>query len=362
MYAIILLIPCLAIGVILCRVLARNVSYVTIGLFAASFLSAVPQSAEAHVKWFAPYNVAGAPKRLEMIVCNTALVELLVFAILLFFITCSLERTSAGRWMLRLVDLVFADLRLRTEVLVRSGVGAFFVGAWVSGGFILTPELKTTIAATSWLQAAIALGMFWRSTMVFSSLGVIILFAQGVHYYGIFHMMDYPIFLGVAGYLALTGAGRDQVLGIRALDFVRWGAAITLMWASVEKWAYPEWTYPILAAHETLTMGLDPKFFMVASGVVEFSLAFGLLWTPLVRRLSAIVLTTMFVSAILEFGKTDALGHLLIIVVLLVLAAEDRPSERRSVLLAPLNFAGALATTILIYYAAHTLLFGTPMS
>ena len=58
------------------------------------------------------------------------------------------------------------------------------------------------------------------------------------------------------------------------------------MWASVEKWAYPGWTFPVLHAHPDLSMGLDPKFFMSAAGIMEFSLAFALLWTPLVRRIA----------------------------------------------------------------------------
>ena len=57
-------------------------------------------------------------------------------------------------------------------------------------------------------------------------------------------MMDYPIFLGDAIFLALNGFRMTSFLGVRALDIVRIGASITLLWASIEKWAYPEWTYP----------------------------------------------------------------------------------------------------------------------
>ena len=56
------------------------------------------------------------------------------------------------------------------------------------------------------------------------------------------------------------------------------------MWASVEKWAYPEWSYPLFATHPDMAMGFDPAFFMRAAGVVEFAMSFALIWTPLVRR------------------------------------------------------------------------------
>ena len=57
-------------------------------------------------------------------------------------------------------------------------------------------------------------------------------------------MMDYPIFLGTAAYLAMTSLGCTSLLGLRPFDVARIGAAVTLLWASIEKWAYPEWTYP----------------------------------------------------------------------------------------------------------------------
>ena len=122
--------------------------------------------------------------------------------------------------------------------------------------------------------------------------------------YGIFHLADYPVFLGVAAYLALVGLQRD-LFGVSPLDVVRWTAGITLMWASIEKWAYPEWSYPLFSTHPDMSMGFDPDFFMRAAGAIEFALAFALMWTPLVRRVAAIMLSGMFVSAVLEFGKVD---------------------------------------------------------
>ncbi len=70
-------------------------------------------------------------------------------------------------------------------------------------------------------------------------------------------------------------------------------------------------------------MGYDPEFFMQAAGVIEFTLAFALIWTPLVRRIAAIMLAAAFIGAIAQFGKIDAIGHALIIVVLLAIAADN---------------------------------------
>jgi hypothetical protein len=320
----------------------------------------VPTEARAHVKWFAPYNVAQAPIGLTGVL-NPTFIELLILTLVLLWIFCTLERTAIGATLLVSVDEVFTLLRGKTDTLIRAGTGGFFVAIWAYGGIILTPELFTTSAATGWLQLAIAAGLIFRVTMPLSALGMVILFAQGIWSYGLFHMMDYPIFLGDAIFLAMSGFRLTSLLGLRALDIVRIGASITLLWASIEKWAYPEWTYPILYAHKDLAMGLDPHFYMIAAGMVEFGLAFALLWTPLVRRMAAVVLMSMFVSAVFEFGKIDAIGHSVIVVILLVVAADNGEAPLRAPVLAPFCFSLALALTMLLYYGGHALLFGTSL-
>ena len=173
--------------------------------------------------------------------------------------------------------------------------------------------------------------MLSRRTMPLSALGIVLLFAIAIRQYGVFHLADYPVFLGVAVYLALTGLQRN-FFGVRPIDVVRWTAGITLMWASIEKWAYPEWSFPLLIEHPTMTLGFDPEFFMRAAGAVEFALAFALMWTPLVRRVAAIMLAAMFVSAVFEFGKIDLIGHTLIVVVLFGdYRGQRRPVEARAI-------------------------------
>jgi hypothetical protein len=154
---------------------------------------------------------------------------------------------------------------------------------------------------------------------------------------------------------------RIEVPGLRPLDILRWTAAVTLMWASIEKWAYPEWTFPLFVQHPAMAMGFDDEFFMRAAGAVEFALAFALLWTPLVRRVAATILAGMFISAVLEFGKIDAIGHAPIVAVLLVIIG-DRARilpRRRHAFLAPLGYAAALTATMAIYYFGHSVIFGT---
>ena len=124
----------------------------------------------------------------------------------------------------------------------------FFISIWAVGGILLTPELKTNSTldrrhparhrrrhAVAPHDAAVGARHLRRCSR------------SAIWNYGIFHLADYPVFLGVAAYLALTGLQHD-FFGARPIDVVRWAAGITLMWASIEKWAYPEWSYPLFIA------------------------------------------------------------------------------------------------------------------
>ncbi len=336
------------------RVNRENLSRIAL----AAALAALPGSAEAHVKWFAHYSVPQQPLPLHE-VFNATFWQYNVTAAIVILILGYLGRESLGLAILRSLDRLSAGLKPRIDALYRGGGACFFVALWVIGDVIMTPELKTDWAVIPWLQLAIALGMFWRRTLPLSALGIAFLYAYGVYAYGIFHMLDYPIFLGVAAYLALRGLGIDLLFGLRPLDVTRWAMALTLMWAAMEKWGYPEWTYPVLATHPEIALDLNPHFYMISAGVLEFGLAFALLCAPLVRRLGALVLTVMFISAIFDFGKIDAIGHSMIIVVLLGILTDDRPVARRPPYAAPIAFCVALGLYLGAYWGLHAALYGT---
>lgn len=325
---------------------------------AAPLCLAASGEASAHVKWFCAYDIAGQPRSLENVLClNFEWLVSLALVCLMF--GCLAEGTPLGTALLNAFDRVTTRIRTDTELLVRATVGFFFVSLWGLGNVILTPELTTDVAWIPWLQLGLAACLIWRRTMPLTGLGIVFLFSFATAQYGVFHLADYPVFLGVALYLILRGL-EIEPFGIRPLDIVRWTAAVTLMWASVEKWAYPQWTDPLIAAKPSMTMGASPELFMQAAGVIEFTLAFALIWTPLVRRTAALILAGVFISAVFEFGKIDAIGHSGIIVVLLGIAADDvRAKVRvRHAVMAPAWYAASLGVFLLLYYLGHAALFG----
>jgi hypothetical protein len=334
----------------------RLTALIPLSLFIDALLA---NSASAHVKWFCAFDVAGQPLGLENVLCPD-FETLTGLSIVALMSGCLVEGTPVGAVMVDALNRVTRLIRDNLELIARAACAFFFIAIWGVGGVLLTPELKTDSTLIGALQLGIAAGMLSRRTMPLSGLGIAIIYAVAVWNYGIFHLADYPVFLGFAAFLALTGL-QTNLFGMRPIDVLRWAAGITLMWASIEKWAYPEWSYPLFIVHPSMSLGFTPEFYMRAAGAVEFALAFSLIWTPLVRRIGAIMLAAMFISAVVPFGKIDLIGHSLIIVALFGIVADDggaRARLRHSWFI-PFAYAASLIVFLGAYYLAHEALFGT---
>lgn len=323
--------------------------------FIASFSCFLASPALSHVKWFAPYNVAQMPLPLGWMTTLDFGI-LVVTSAMALSAGVAIETSPIGRYLTEGLNRLTKPIQDQALTLIRACFGGFFVVLWALGSFILTPELKTTSVMVGLTQIVIGASMIWTPTLIVAAAGIVALYGFATAEYGVFHMMDYPIFLGSAAYFALSALGW-QTTRTRPIDVLRVAAGITLMWASVEKWAYPDWTVPLLAEHPDMTMGLDTSFFMKAAGMVEFALGSALLGPSLVRRISAIALAVIFTAAIAGFGKIDAIGHAPIIITLIIVAADSNPGRRWSADVVPILFLMGLAATIGAYYGLHGLLF-----
>ncbi|MGX9964919.1 hypothetical protein ACVFYP_16430, partial [Roseomonas sp. F4] len=272
-------------------------------------------AAEAHVKWFAPYIVA-APQRPVIATLTDGWFWLGIALVLVFFLAARLvEQSQYGAALLDVLDRVTASLWRRLDDYVRAIVGAFFVATFAVGGIYLTPDLKTPHEWVSWIQLLIAAGVFSRRTMPLSAAGIILLWVLALRDYGTYHLLDYlALGLAIAAYLVLA-ASRREVWRAHRFEVLRWGVAIALMWSSLEKFAYPDWFYPLVEEKPFLTFGLPRDAFIPMSGIAEFTLGFGLVWTPLIRRLSGAALFVIFNAAVLPFGRIDLIGHGLIMAI-----------------------------------------------
>jgi len=294
-------------------------------------LNGLVPSAHAHVKWLAQYDLDQPPLSINQILTQQYLYFYIGSAI---FIYCFFlfDRFCYRHGFLRDVLARYAISDKQSLILLRASVLIFFVAVATYGfydqPFLLTPELKTDLVFVPWLQLAIALFALHRKTLPLIGLGIILLYVFATAIYGVFHTLDYLIFLGVAYFfLASTKQGSNWVKSRYVAMFATTG--LTLLWASIEKWGYPYWTYPLLESEPGLLMGLSPYIYMVLAGFVEFNITFILLSSvSMFSRTIALGLLFIFVLAIYEFGIIDAIGHLPIIAILLILVLRGPTSAR----------------------------------
>jgi len=334
----------------------------------AAFITAlllVPCPAYAHVKWFAPYVVGAAPRPVTDTLTNHYFWAGIALVLVFFMASVIVERSRYGDAVCAGLDRFTGPLWNRADDFTRAIIGAFFVAIFAVGGVYLTPDLKTPSEWVSWVQLLIAIGVFSRRTMKASAIGILFLWFIALRDYELFHLLDYlALGLGVAAYLWLASSEDKPSWYAKRFYILRWGVAIALMWSSLEKFAYPEWFYPLVEEKPFLTFGLPRDMFIPMAGVAEFTMGFGLLWTPLIRRLSAIALLIIFNAAVYPFGRIDLVGHALIMATLILILIDPtrmRAPEKttpQAVLLVPVMLSVAMLSIGSAYWGLHRTFFG----
>jgi hypothetical protein len=303
------------------RPLARMMSGWLGGLtLLAAVLASAP--AHAHVKWFAEYDLTKPPLPIGGVI-DGRFVNFFLASVIVIYGFFWIDRAALRRRILDdqlrrfVVDEPTAFLILRVSVF------CFFTAVSIYGmtgsGFYLTPELKTEARWVPWVQLGIGVWALDRRTAPLTGLGIGTLYLAAVHDYGLFHLLDYQILIGLSYYFAASRpAGRGWITSRYIALYATTG--LTLLWASIEKWGYAVWTFPLLEKEPDLLMGLEPGTYMVLAGFIEFNLTFMLLSSAsLLSRAVALGFGSIFALAIFKFGMIDAVGHAPIIAILTVL-------------------------------------------
>jgi hypothetical protein len=328
----------------------------SVGCFAVA-LVAPATPAFAHVKWLVTCNPSDDPLPLQA-VFTWAFWLFLILCLALFYCACEIEDTRVGSYFSGVLDRLTAPLRQQADTLLRAAVAVSFALLWADGSVILTPDLRDNHAWLSTMQVLVAVFVSTRATLPSAAAAILVLYGYGVATYGLFHMLDYLFFLGLAAYFALSVSNDPRVHTLR-LDCLRWTVALSLMWPAMENFLYPSWVAPIALAHPQITLGFDVDTFATVLGNVEFGLAFTLLWTPMVRRLAAAVLALLLSAVALSFGKLDGAGHLPIVVILLLVSADPGTKNARCrPEIAPVVAGTALLAFIFFYTGGHVLYYG----
>ncbi len=181
--------------------------------------------------------------------------------------------------------------------------------------------------------------------------------------YTLFHLLDYlPLQLGLAAYCLFDLKMKPHWRQYR-FEALRLGLATAIIWSSFEKFAYPNRFMPVLQEIPFLSLGLPHEMFITLAGVAEFAMGVGLLWSPFIRRLSALVVIAAFSSAVIPFGRVDFIGHILLITIALVTLADRSPRRLAYTgLKNPYLNVPAMGTVLMIgfgiaYWGLHRLIY-----
>ena len=291
---------------------------------AAASIMVLPLMASAHVKWFVDYDTTKAPESLAQMTDPLDFWSLLIFSIAVVFVTSVLDRKipsltdrpQFNEWLAKSHNVI--------PEIMRWGTGLFFLILGVCyPHVILTPELLIENPWLKYIHYAIAITALSRRTSFIAGFGILFLYSYAIQLYGVFHMLDYFIFVGTGVYLITQTILPQRAYGME-LELLRFVLCYSFLWGAVEKFMQPDLFYQLLEDHSYLAMGLNWEFYVRACGFVELCLAWHIYTGKLAGYASIGVLATIVVLAFIPFGLTDFIGHFLFIIPLVAVLLTPR--------------------------------------
>ncbi|HEX8210587.1 MAG TPA: hypothetical protein VF584_10460 [Longimicrobium sp.] len=268
-------------------------------------VAATAHPAWAHVKWFSRFSFGDRPRNAGEVLTPTffalALLSMATIAAMVL-----LDRRLADVPAYRRVNDWLSSRSDRAVLVMRIGAGAALLLSWQADA-MLAPELRVAEGWLGWFQFALAFLLLFDRTVPVAGAGLIALYGIGVFRFGPFHMLDYVVYAGIGYYLAVSGAGEQKIRG-SGLPALYASVGFSLCWVALEKMVYPQWGLYVLEQNPRLSLGLPLSFFLLAAAFVEFSLGY-LLIINLLQRPLALVITLVFFTTTLVFGKVEVIGH-----------------------------------------------------
>lgn len=306
-------------------------------LVTVALAALLPSSANAHVKWFSDFTYADRPRTLSEVVSPTfwalAVLSILVIASLAY-----VDQWLRATRLPQALDAWFENYRDDAMTVLRVGAGATMLMAW-QAGTLLAPELPAVSEALGWTQFGVVLLLLLPATVPIAGALLGGLFLYAAVRFGVFHLLDYAFYLGIAFALITSRARREKVraLGLPALYLT---VGFSLFWVALEKLVYPQWALYVLSHHPNLTLGVPLEFFLLGAAFVELSLGH-LLILGLLGRMLALTITIVFLitSAVLG-GKVEVMGHTPVHAALIVFILQGAGHRYRPPFLAPKSLPG----------------------
>ncbi|MEM9201037.1 MAG: DoxX family membrane protein [Actinomycetota bacterium] len=281
-------------------------SCVAIGVaLVAVLLLTIASPAAAHVKWFSDFDFRQPPKSFREIITVGSVTALALATVAIGVLP------AIDRWLER--QPIYAHLtgwltarRPVADPILRYLVAAALILAWGDNA-LLAPELDEPASWVGWFQLVLAVVLAVGRTNRLAGIGLLLLWFIGVFEYGAMHMIDYLAFVGISAYFVLRSE-KEQAVRDLALPALYLTVGFSLMWLGFEKLVYPDWSLALLDIRPELRLGIPADEFVLLAAFVEISLGF-LLIIGLLGRPLALVITLVFITTTLVFGRVEVIGH-----------------------------------------------------
>lgn len=274
-------------------------------LFILLFGTAI--AAFGHVKWFADFSFNDQPLTLSEAI-GPLFISLTVLSMVVIAAMVFMDKKLQTWPLYQTIDEWLQERKGNSLLIMRIVTGATLLLSW-QGDAILVPELPVTAPWVGWAQFILAFMLLFDRMVKYSGAGLILLYILSIFQFGMFHMLDHLFFAG-AGYFLMVSQSDNIVIKETRLPVLYATVGFSLCWLAIEKIIYPQWALYILEQNTQLTLGLDIDFFLMSAAFVEFALGY-LLIICLLQRPLALVITLVFFSTTLVFGKVEVIGHTL---------------------------------------------------
>lgn len=329
----------------------------------------VPELANAHIKWFVAFDIKDPPTSIITWLSRPyfyIFFLLSIFGVVMASLLDSYWCKTYGPFTLFKEQFShYEDISLS---IIRIGTAIFFIGLWLVGGVILTPETTSDASFIPYLHLLIPFALVFRRTLPVAAIAILVLYLYGVYLYGIFHMLDYLTIVGIAVYLVFS-CKKSEKLSNLGLTILYSTLVFAFLWSAIEKLAYPQWFYNLLENEiPFITLGFENDIVIAGATFVEFTLFFLLL-----RNSNGVILIAFLCNALISagnvyFGTMDVIGHFPVNMVLLVMLLRG-PLEVKTLLFdhsckpysaakkSGLLFLISIIAMISLYYGLHWVLY-----
>jgi len=267
-----------------------------------------------HVKWFT-HDYQWTPLPMAKVITPAFLFWMCFTLVVLLVLSLSNHWVERLQIVKKVHDLL-NRLKPHTLLILRIGLGLGLSLQLFTGSYLA----PTLVSDQWWVYAALAiaiLGLLHKKTLFVSGSILVLLYANMLATYGLFHALDYMFYVGIIYYLLVA----DTKWSYTATSVLYISTGLSLAWLAMEKMTLAKLACSIMHEYGLPTLGFTVEDFVLISAFIELGLAWAFI-AGVMNRFTAVLLTGVFLSTTTYFGFTEIIGHLIVHTLLVMFIIE----------------------------------------